>query len=107
MVFWRVLTRMGLFAEPGYREKTGALALPFLRAPAGVTPGDLRISRTNVSAPVTAFSQRQAPKSGPLSLMAVPQTPGAPVLTLIEENPSLHRENTRWRDIIQPVTLKA
>jgi hypothetical protein len=39
--------------------------------------------------------------------MSVPLMPGAPGLTLIAENPELHRENTRWRDIIQPVTLKA
>lgn len=31
----------------------------------------------------------------------------APVLTVIAENPSPHRGNTRWRDIIQAVTLKA
>jgi hypothetical protein len=29
------------------------------------------------------------------------------VLTVIEENPSPHRGNTRWRDIIQAVTLDA
>jgi len=53
------------------------------------------------------FFRSNSAKSGPLRLMSVGAKPGAAVLTLIEENPEPHRENTRWRDILQPVTLKA
>src|SRR5689334_24641558 len=45
--------------------------------------------------------------AGALPQMRLVPCAWSPALTVIAENPSLHRGNTRWRDIIQAVTLEA
>src|SRR5262245_29420073 len=76
--------KIGLFAEARYRGKTGAVASP--------VPKRAATAWVRLAGRGSAFAAN---------------APEPRVLTVIEENPSLHRGNTRWRDIIQAVTLKA